>query len=276
MEGGAMRGLFSAGVIDVMMRQGLDYNALIGVSAGEAFGCNYKSKQIGRVIRYNHNLAHDWRYCSWRSFFLTGDLYGGHFCYHTLPGSFDIMDKTAYDNNPMDLIVVATDVHNGQPVYHSVPVLDYEGLEWMRASASMPAASRVVHVGGYDLLDGGVSDAIPVRYAQQQGYEKIVAVLTQPYGYVKGPQKDMKLLAGLLKNYPAIVERLADRHDRYNACLDDIRQEEQAGRIFVIRPPQGLHIPSICHDVREMERVYQTGVATARQQMPALLAYLKA
>ena len=138
LEGGAMRGIFSAGVIDVLMENNIHFDAVIGVSAGAAFGCNYKSHQPGRVIRYNRRFAKDWRYCSLRSLMKTGNLYGAEFCYHTLPKELDVMDKETYDSDPSRFVVVCTDTRTGKPVYKELPELNDAALEWVRASASMP------------------------------------------------------------------------------------------------------------------------------------------
>ena len=141
MEGGAMRGLFTAGVIDVMMEKEIEFDGAIGVSAGAAFGCNYKSKQIGRALRYNINDCKDKRYCSMKSLITTGNLYGAEFCYHELPDKLDIFDCETFENNPMEFYLVCTDVLTGKPIYKKCEKADYDCLEWMRASASMPLAS---------------------------------------------------------------------------------------------------------------------------------------
>lgn len=274
LEGGAMRGLFTAGVIDIMMEKRIPFDAIIGVSAGAAFGCNYKSHQIGRVARYNRKFAKEWRYCSARSLLLTGDLYGAEFCYHRLPEELDVMDAKTYTEDPARFIVVCTDVNTGKPVYHDVPDLSYDSLEWMRASASMPLASRVVHVGGYDLLDGGISDSIPVQYALDQGYDRIVVVLTQPRDYVKQPAGHERLLRFALRKYPKICEDLLVRHQKYNQTKALIDRLEQENRIFPIYPEQALAIGKTEHDVRTINRVYREGRGAAEHVMPALLEYM--
>lgn len=147
MEGGAMRGLFTAGVIDVMMEEGIGFDGAIGVSAGAVFGSNYKSNQPGRVIRYNLRFCQDPRYSSFRSLAKTGDLFGADFCYREIPDHLDPFDREAYESSPMDFYVVATDVHTGKPVYHNCRKGDREDLDWFRASASMPLAARIVEVG---------------------------------------------------------------------------------------------------------------------------------
>ena len=144
LEGGALRGLFSAGVMDVLMENGVEFDGIIGVSAGAAFGCNYKSRQPGRAIRYNMKFAKDWRYCSVRSLIKTGDLFGGEFDYHYLPTYLDIFDTKAFDENPMEFYAVCTDVETGKAVYKKLDKCSYECYEWIRASASMPLASKIV------------------------------------------------------------------------------------------------------------------------------------
>ncbi|MFR2189268.1 MAG: patatin family protein, partial [Blautia sp.] len=180
MEGGAMRGMFTAGVIDVLMEAGVCFDGAIGVSAGAVFGCNYKSRQIGRVIRYNKAYCQDPRYVSFRSLLRTGDIYGEEFCYHELPDRLDPFDVKTYEENPMDFYVVCTDVETGKPVYHNCLKGDAEDIQWMRASASMPALSRFVNLDGHMLSDGGTADSIPVRFFESIGYERNVVILTQP------------------------------------------------------------------------------------------------
>ena len=166
LEGGAMRGMFTAGVMDVLMENGVNFDGVIGVSAGAAFGCNYKSKQIGRVIRYNTRFCADKRYGGLGSLVKTGDIYNTDFCYGTVPLELDPFDFTAYDANPQEFYVVCTDIESGQPVYHKYLGQSDHGFDWIRASASMPLVSRIVEIEGRKLLDGGIADSIPVRYFQ--------------------------------------------------------------------------------------------------------------
>lgn len=267
LEGGAMRGLFSAGVIDEMMAAGVLPDGIIGVSAGAAFGCNMKSGQQGRAIRYNKRFACDPQYCSVRSLLFTGDLFGAAYAYHYVPEHLDIFDKQAFQQSPMAYYVVCTDVETGEAVYRQLTRVDYDGLEWMRASASMPLCSRIVRLDGRKLLDGGVADSIPLRAFQQMGYRRNIVVLTQPEGYHKRKLGLLPLMRVAYRRYPAFVEAMARRHEMYNAQLDYVAAEEQAGRALVVRPPQALPIGHISHDPDEMERVYQIGRDTGRQKI---------
>ena len=164
-----MRGLFTAGIIDVMMEADIEPDGLIGVSAGAAFGCNYKSRQPGRAIRYNMRFAKDRRYSGIGSLFKTGDYFNARFAYHIVPGRYDRFDTEAFDNNPMAFVVVCTDVNTGKAVYKQIDSCNEESYDWIRASASMPLFSKIIHLEDYCLLDGGVADSIPLEYAEPTG-----------------------------------------------------------------------------------------------------------
>ena len=259
LEGGAMRGLWSAGVTDVMMEHGIRPDGLIGVSAGAAFGCNYKSWQAGRAIRYNTRFARDARYSGLRSLLTSGDYFNARFGYHVVPYEYDLFDVKTFEQNPMQFIAVCTDVETGQAVYHEISHVDYDELEWLRASASMPVASKVVEVGGRKLLDGGVSDSIPLEYFERIGYRRNVVVLTQPRGYQKAHNRLMPLIRLSLRKYPLMVKALDERHVMYNKQLAYVAQAEQEGRCLVIRPDEKIPIGHISHDPDEMRRVYELG-----------------
>ena len=259
LEGGAMRGLFTAGIIDVMMEAGVEPDGLIGVSAGAAFGCNYKSRQPGRAIRYNTRFAKDARYSGLKSLLTTGDYFNAQFGYHIVPYQYDLFDVETFEQNPMEFMVVCTDVLTGQAVYHKMDRVDYDELEWLRASASMPLASKVVEVAGRKLLDGGVADSIPLAYFESIGYDRNVVILTQPEGYVKHRTKLMPLMRIGLRHYPEMIQAMDRRYLMYNHELEFVRQAEREGRCLVIRPDEKLPIGHISHDPEEMKRVYQIG-----------------
>lgn len=275
LEGGAMRGMFTAGVIDVLLENGIELDGAIGVSAGAVFGCNYKSKQAGRVIRYNMRFARDKRYCSFRSLFKTGNLYGEKLCYHDIPEKLDVFDVDTYKNSPMEFYVVCTDVLTGKAVYKKCEEGVGDDIEWMRASASMPLVSTVVEVGGYKLLDGGVADSIPLKFFEGIGYEKNIVVLTQPNGYVKGKNKTLPIAEFVLRKYPKLIDALAKRHIVYNETLDYVRQRETQGNCLVIRPESALEIGHIEHNSDNMKRVYEIGRQTALRRLEEIKKFIK-
>ena len=274
LEGGAMRGLFTAGIIDVMMEAGVEPDGLIGVSAGAAFGCNYKSRQPGRAIRYNKRFAKDSRYSGVKSFLLSGDYFNAQFGYHVVPFKYDLFDIPAFEQNPLTFTVVCTDVVTGKAVYHDITHVDYDELEWLRASASMPLASKIVNVGGRQLLDGGVSDSIPLEYFERQGYQRNVVILTQPKDYQKEHNRLMPLMRVALRKYPQMIKAMDERHLMYNRQLDYVAKAEQEGRCLVIRPEAKLPIGHISHDPDEMQRVYDIGRAAGEKHLSAIRRFL--
>lgn len=275
LEGGGMRGLFTAGVTDVFMENGIEFDAAIGVSAGAAFGCNFKSRQIGRVIRYNKQFARDPRFCSLRSLIKTGDLFGAEFCYHTIPDTIDIFDTQAYIDNPMDFYVVVTDVETGEAVYVNSDEAGDDSLEYFRASASMPLVSRAVEINGRKYLDGGIADSVPLQYFESIGFKKNVIILTQPAGYVKKPSSAVKLMKYALKEYPMIAKTMENRHNEYNETLALIAEREKSGDALVIRPEAALEIGRIEHNPDVMQRVYEQGRAVAEKRLEEIKSFIK-
>jgi len=259
LEGGAMRGLWTAGVTDVMMEHDIWPDGLIGVSAGAAFGCNYKSRQIGRAIRYNTRFARDRRYSGVWSLVTSGDYFNAKFGYHVVPYEYDLFDTKTFEQNPMQFIVVCTDVETGEAVYHDMDHVSFDELEWLRASASMPLASKVVEVQGRKLLDGGVSDSIPLSFFESIGYDRNVVILTQPLGYRKQPSKLMPLMRLSLREHPQFVKAMSERYIMYNRQLEFVAQAEKEGRCLVIRPDEKIPIGHISHDPEQMRRVYEIG-----------------
>lgn len=275
LEGGAMRGLWTAGVTDVMMEHDVRPDSLIGVSAGAAFGCNYKSRQIGRAIRYNTRFANDSRYSGVKSLLTSGDYFNAQFGYHVVPYEYDIFDTETFEQNPMTFTIVCTDVETGQAVYHDMTHVDYDELEWLRASASMPLASKVVHVQGRKLLDGGVSDSIPLEYFERQGIRRNVVILTQPLGYQKEHNKLMPLMRLSLRKYPNFLRALDERHLMYNRQLEYVAEAERQGRCLVIRPEEKIPIGHISHDADQMRLVYEQGRKAGEQYLDRIVAFYK-
>lgn len=274
MEGGAMRGMFSAGVTDVMMEEGITFDGAIGVSAGAVFGCNYKSNQPGRVIRYNTAYCRDPRYAGIRSLITTGDLFGEQFCYHDIPDKLDIFDVETYQKNPMRFYVVCTDVRTGQPVYYECKAGTAEDIQWFRASASMPLVSRIVKIGEYELLDGGISDSIPIRQFEKMGYNKNVIILTQPEGYVKEKNKMLPLMRVALHKYPNVVRAMAERHDMYNTTTEYIRKLEKEGSVYVIRPQKPLGIKRVERNSDKLREVYNEGRTVGKGCIEEIKSFL--
>ena len=270
LEGGAMRGLWTAGVTDVMMEHDIWPDGLIGVSAGAAFGCNYKSRQPGRAIRYNMRFARDSRYSGIKSWLTSGNYYNAEFGYHTMPRELDIFDDDVFNHNPMAFYVVCTDVLTGEAVYQELTEATEDTYDWIRASASMPLASKMVALQGRKLLDGGVADSIPLAYFESIGYQRNVVILTQPIGYQKEHLKLMPLMRLSLRHYPKMVEAMDCRHVMYNQQLEYVAQAEREGRCLVIRPKEKIPIGHISHDAKQMRLVYEQGRAEGEEYLDSI------
>ncbi len=272
LEGGAMRGLFTCGVIDVFMENDIRFEAAAGISAGAVFGCNYKSRQIGRPLRYNTRFCKDPRYCSIRCLIKTGDLYGADFCYREIPDVLDIFDRETFSKDPMDFYVGATDVMTGKCVYHKCTDGGNTDMLWMRASASMPVASRPVSIDGGLYLDGGIVDSIPYAYMESLGYYRNVIVLTQPAGYVK--RKAPSLMKIALRKYPAVAEGMAHRHEVYNRQVKEVEERAERGTAFVIRPPEDVGVGRTEKDPDKLRKAYQMGRREAERILPELREFM--
>lgn len=275
LEGGAMRGLFTAGIMDVWMENGIPFDGAIGVSAGAAFGCNYKSGQIGRVLRYNKRFVQDKRYCGLGVLWKTGNYYSTDFCYEEVPLKYDVFDFEAYQKNPMEFFVVCTDIRTGKPVYHKFLGKPSEGFDWIRASASMPLVSEIVRIDELELLDGGVSDSVPLRHFQSLGYEKNVVVLTREKEYRKKRNLLMPLIRHKYKAYPQLIAALERRHEMYNETLSYIEEQEQAGKIVVLRPEEALPVQRTERNPEKLQQTYDIGRAQAQKRLEEVQSFLK-
>ena len=274
LEGGAMRGLFTAGVLDVLMENKITFDGVIGVSAGAAFGCNFKSGQIGRAVRYNVRFCRDRRYCGLGSLWKTGDIFNTDFCYGEVPLKLDPFDFDAFEKDPTDFYVVCTDVETGQALCHRYTGREDHGFDWIRASASMPLVSRMVEIEGRKLLDGGIADSIPASCFESMGYTRNVVILTRPEGYRKKKNQALPLIRRKYRAYPRLVEAMEQRHLVYNAELDYVAQAQAEGRMFVIRPEKALSVRRIEKNPERLRAAYEEGRKTAERQREALSAFL--
>lgn len=204
----------------------------------------------------------------------TGNIYSTDFCYGEVPVKYDPFDFETYGNNPMEFYVVATDIETGEAVYHRYEGTEPSGFDWIRASASMPLVSQIVEIDGRKMLDGGIADSIPVQYFEQLGYEKNVVVLTRPSGYQKEKNKVLPLIRKKYKAYPKLVEAMENRHERYNETLGYIRQQEQAGKIFVIRPEESIPVRRVEKDPERLKAAYEMGRKTMERQMDEVMEFL--
>ena len=223
----------------------------------------------------NLRFKDDPRYMGLRSLLRTGDLVGAEFSYHTMPGELDVFDRETYSADPTEFHVVCTDAETGEPVYHRIDAMDDDGLEWIRASASMPLVSRPVPLDGRLLLDGGIADSIPLRYFQGQGFGRNVVILTQPKGFYKKRTKLMPLFHLFMRRYPAIIRAMSRRHLMYNDELAYLEEQEKQGTILLIYPQDMLPIGRTEQDETKMRRVYAMGRQAAETMLPRIEQFLE-
>ncbi len=275
LEGGAMRGMFTCGVIDVFMENGIDFDAIAGVSAGATFGCNFKSRQPGRAVRYNTRFSRDRRYGTIRSLIKSGDLYEAKFCYDDIPNRLDIFDVKTYRENPLKFYVVVSDLESGESLFHEIPNGDELDLKWMRASASMPLASTPVEIDGKLYLDGGMTSSIPLKQFMDMGYSRNVVILTRTREYKKKPSSFMWLMKILLGKYPKIVEAMANRHLMYEDEKKFVFDQEKKGSCYVIAPETDVGIGRTEHDPSELQRVYEMGRQAGIRHLEGVRSFLE-
>jgi len=274
LEGGAMKGLFSCGVIDVLMEEGITFDAGVGISAGAVFGCNLKSKQIGRGLRYNKRFCNDKRYHSFKSLRKTGDLYNVEFCYKTIPDELDIFDRETFKNNPMKFYVGATNIDTGICEFHECSDGKDLDMLWFRASASIPVVSRPVEINGNKYLDGGIDNSVPFDYMESLGYNRNIIVLTKPKGYKKKKIKHRIILHHFLKKMPKVWEKVLVRHIKYNKMMEEIEEKENKGIILVIRPPKKLKVKSAEKNPKKLQKAYDLGRVEALKHLNEIKKFL--
>ena len=276
LEGGSMRGMFTAGVLDIFMDENIRLDGMIGVSAGALFAPNYFSKQRGRVIRYNKRFCKDRRYMSFWSFLLTGNIVNKNFAFYDVTNKLDVFDNETFLKNCTGYYVTVTNVETGKPEYLEVKDVVKE-LEKLRATSALPFVSKIVEVDGRKYLDGGISDSVPVLKARKMGFDKLIVVLTRPIEYRKKPMSDklFKLMAAKYKKYPAFLETLKNRYKAYNETVEKIIELEEKGDIFVIRPSEPINLKTIERDADKLQAVYDLGMRDCKERLEELKRYLE-
>lgn len=272
LEGGAMRGMYTAGVLDVFMDHDIPVDGIIGVSAGVLFGVNYPSKQRGRVIRYNKRFAKDPRYMGWKSFLTTGNIVNKDFAFYTVPQKLDVFDQDAFAQSGIDFYATLTNVETGEAEYVKLGNL-FEEMEVLRATSALPLVSKMVEIDGKKYLDGSIADSIPVEKMQELGYDKVIVVLTRPLEYRKKPSKPgmYKMVYG---KYPRFVDAAMNRYKMYNDTVERIIDLENKKEIFVVRPSKTVDVKHIERDENNLQEMYDLGVSDCIDCIEHLKSYL--
>jgi len=274
LEGGGMRGLYSAGVLDYFLQENLSVDGVIGVSAGAVHGCSFVAKQAKRSYRIYTTYANDKRFLSFASLWKTGDIFGADFCYRQIPNELDPFDYQAFREATTDFYVVCTDLSTGMAEYVKVEDLETQ-MDFLRASGSLPLVSRIVKIGDHEYLDGGIADSIPILRFQEMGFEKNIVVLTQARDYRKKSDVLMPLIRWKYRKYPLFLKAAESRAAHYNETLDLIHQMEKEGRVFVIQPEQQVQIGRLEKDVNKLKALYDQGFNDAKSHFVQMKSYLE-
>ena len=272
LEGGGMRGIFTAGVLDVLQEAGIyGFDTVWGTSAGAINAGSYLSRQQGRFMRQILAFRDDARFMSLKSLAKTGDMAGADFMYHQIQDEIDPYDYEAFAQRRSRYMVVATSVVFGTPAYLEVSEMPRD-VEMIRASASLPVVSRIVEVAGGRYLDGGTADSVPVERAFEEGCDTAVVVLTQDRGYVKSGAYELQVLADRrYGDYPYYLEALRSRAERYNAQREHIWELEEAGKVVVVAPSEPVSVGSTSgSDGEGLLRLYLDGRKQASEALDAI------
>ena len=275
LEGGSLRSVFTAGVLDTLVEQGIELSYVNGVSAGTMAGMNYISKQKGRMLRINKEYLHDKRYMGFESLVKSRLIFNFDFVFGELSNELIPFDYETFYASPQKFEVVATRCRTGKPEFFEKEMCT-EMIQAVRASCSIPMLSQMVKVNHREYLDGGISLPIAYERAFELGYEKVVLILTRHHGFRKKPVGKMthRAYGRYFGPLPELREALCEVPDRYNRMQEEIDRLEADGRIFVIRPEQPVEVSRFERDVRKLENLYDEGVTVTSRKLEDLRKYL--
>lgn len=276
LEGGGMRGAYSAGVLDALHDEGLKFGGYAGTSAGATHLCNYLSEQRDRNFRLDTIHSKDKRYMSLGNWIRTGNYFDLKFCYHTVPEVIDPFDFDTFRKNAAEsqFFVAASNVETGKAEHLIVKDLRTD-MDAIRSSSSLALASSLVEYKGMKMFDGNTADSIPFEFMDSIGYKKQVVVTSRPSHYRKGPNSLLWLYKLVYRKYPNFVKAVGDRYIRYNRCLETLADWEKSGKIFVFRPESDIKISRVEKDTSKLVALYELGLKDARDRMQELLKWLK-
>ena len=273
LEGGAMRGIYTTGVLDTLMQNNIKFDAIIGVSAGALFGINYKSNQKGRAYRYNMKYINDKEYIGLYSYLTTGNIMNKSFCFDKLVNELDKFDYQAFKNNKTKFYVVVTNLLTGTPEYQELTDLnDQNQMEYLRASGSMQYVSKPVKINNNYYLDGATGDSIPIKYMEKLGFNKIIVVGTRPEGYQKQYKPQPSKI--FYKKYPKFIKALSNRPSMYNETIKYIEKKANNHEIIFIRPSQDLKVKRIEKNKKKLSSLYTLGQNDTKEIISTINKYL--
>ena len=272
LEGGAMRGMYTAGVLDVFLDEKIKVDGIIGVSAGVLFGVNYLSNQRGRAIRYNKKYSKDKRYMGLHSLFKTGNIINRDFAYYEVPTKLDIFDQKTYSKSNIPFYATVTNVETGEAEYIKIDDV-FKQMELLRATSAMPMVSKIVEIEGKKYLDGAIADSIPIYKMKELGYDKLIVVLTKPIGYKK-KKRGTSLIKFFYRKYPKFAKVMQNRYKNYNQTIDKIIDMGNKKEILVIRPSKEIKMSRIEKNPNKLQEMYDLGIEDCKTLISDLKKYI--
>lgn len=273
-EGGGMRGVYTAGVLDYFMEKNLYFDDCYGVSAGACHISSYVSKQIGRSIKVTLDYINDKRYCSVNSLIKTGDMFGVEMLYDLIPNKLELYDYDTFNKFKGNFYSVVTNCKTGKAEYIKIKDMKKDIIA-VRASSSLPLLSRIVEINGKEYLDGGITDSIPIKKSIKDGHKKNVVILTRDKTYRKSKPKFLSLLKFKYKKYPNLVKAIENRYKMYNETLDFIEEEKAKNKVFIIQPKLPVKISRIEKDKDKLKELYDQGYEDAKELYEDLMKFLE-
>lgn len=274
LEGGGMRGIYTAGVLDFFIEKNIEVDITIGVSAGSCHASSYLSKQYKRAYNATVDYINDKRYLSFSNLIKTGSIFGMDFMFNKIPNELNIYDYDSFAKSKSKFVVVATNCETGSPEYFELKDLKKE-IIYMQASCSIPMFANIVEIDDFKLVDGGVSDSIPIEYSLNQGYKKNIVVLTRDITYKKNKQKFLSIVNRKYKKYPNLIKAIENRHLNYNKSLNLVNQLEKDGDVLVIRPKKPVNVSQIEKNAKKLTSLYEEGYDDAKELYDKILDFIK-
>ncbi|EQK45015.1 patatin-like phospholipase family protein [Paraclostridium bifermentans] len=274
LEGGGMRGIYTAGVLDFFIEKNIEVDITIGVSAGSCHASSYLSKQYKRAYNATVDYINDKRYLSFSNLIKTGSIFGMDFMFNKIPNELNIYDYDTFAKSKSKFVVVATNCETGSPEYFELKDLKKE-IIYMQASCSIPMFANIVEIDDFKLVDGGVSDSIPIEYSLNQGYKKNIVVLTRDITYKKNKQKFLPIVNKKYKKYPNLVKAIENRHLNYNKSLNLVNKLEKDGDVLVIRPKKPVNVSQIEKNAKKLTALYEEGYDDAKELYDKILDFIK-
>lgn len=274
LEGGGMRGMYTAGVLEYFLEKDLEFASCYGVSAGAAHLCSYISKQKGRAYHVGVDYLDDKNYCSMESLLKTGNLFGVKMCYYDIPMYLNPYDYETAQRYPGKAYAVVTNIETGKAEYIRLKDM-HKDIVAVQASASLPLVAKNVEINGQYYLDGGIADSIPIQKSILSGNRKNIVVLTKEVGYRRKPSSHLGLVRMRYRKYPQVYTLMRDRHIHYNNTMDYLMSQVHNKQAFVIQPKTDIGVGRIEKDKKKLRMLYDNGYEDAKECYDDMMRYLE-